>query len=1086
MYRTGDLARWRGDGLLEYLGRADEQVKIRGFRIEPGEIETVLRRHPAIADAAVIAREDTPGRKQLTAYLIPAAGATPPDAGDLRGWLKDTLPDYMIPAAFVTMDALPLTANGKLDRRALPAPGRDASVGYVAPRTAAEEAIAGIWADVLGVDQVGVHDNFFELGGDSILSIQIVSRARRAGYQFTARDLFAHQTIAELAPRTTSPAATRPAAHQPLTGPAPLTPIQQWFFTRLTAGQELPGFTMSMLLQAPDDLDQQALAAAIDTVVTHHDALRLRFTRAGGQWHQEPVPVPAGLLQHHDLTATDDAARQAAIETAAAQARASLDPCSGRVIAPVLFTRGAGRPPLLFIAVHHLVIDVVSWPILLGDLEKAYHDIRSGRPPHLEPAGTPFTRWAHELTEHVRRGGFDHDLPYWTAASSTPAELPADRPAATPAGPVRTVTVQLSPEQTDALLHHVPATYRTQINDVLLTALGRALTEWTGRDSALIALEGHGREDVIEDADLYRTIGWFTTEFPVTLHLPPALGWGQALKSVKEQLRAIPRRGLSYGALRYLSADATPAAALRDDPTPQISFNYTSQHDATPEQGTTLLPAHQDTGPELGPITRPLTVTALVTGGTLELNWLYSADMYDAATIRRVAERMVQALDQIVDHCSRPGTGGRTPSDFPLVALDQAATDRLAGDGSTVEDIWPLTPLQAGMLFHSVLDADSAPYLNQASLLLDGVTDPHALGQAWQQVADRNPILRGCVIWEDVDEPVLVIHRQATIPVTYHDWRTLPEAQRGARLQQILDDQDADIDLTRPPLLRLAIAQYPGDQALLVWTSHHIILDGWSIGQVLAEVFARYAAITSGREPSLPDRRPFRDYLHWLQTQDTRQAERHWRQVLAGFDTPTPLPYDRAPAHAHRTESSRRVPLTLPAGISERLHTTARRNGLTLTTIIQGAWGLLLARYSDSDEAVFGTTVSGRPAELPGVESIIGMFINTIPTRVQTPAGQDTLTWLRDLQTRQSQSRQYDYASLPQLQSWSDLPPGTNLFDTMIVFENYPYDENSAAEAGLHIRDIQVRDATNFPLTLVAYTAGQLHINVTYDPQLFD
>src|SRR6185437_13034919 len=613
-----------------------------------------------------------------------------------------------------------------------------------------------------------------------------------------------------------------------------------------------------------------------------------------------------------------------------------------------------------------------------------------------------------------------------------------------------------------------------------------ALTEWTGRDSALIALEGHGREDVIEDADLYRTVGWFTAEFPVAVHLPPGLGWREALKSVKEQLRAIPRRGLSYGALRYLSGDGTPAAVLRDDPAPQISFNYFSQWDVSPEQGTTLLPLREGAGQDLGPVTRPLTVTGLVTGGALELNWLYSAEMYDAATVRQLAEQMMRALDQIVEHCRRPGAGGRTPSDFPLVTLDQAAVDRLAGDGSTAEDIWPLTPLQAGMLFHSVFSADSAPYLNQARMLLDGVTDPRALGQAWQQVVDRTPILRGCVIWEDVSEPVLVIHRRAAVPVTHHDWRSLPEAQRGTLLQQILDDQDAGLDLAQPPLLRLAIAQLPGDQALLIWTSHHIVLDGWSLGQAIAEVFGQYAAITTGREPSLPDRRPFRDYLHWLQRQDSRAAERHWRQVLAGFDTPTPLPYDRAPAHAHRTESSHRIPVTLPADVSERLHSTARRNGLTLNTVVQGAWGLLLARYSGSHEAVFGTTVSGRPPELPGVESIIGMFINTIPTRVQTPGGQDTLTWLRDLQARQSQSRQFDFASLHQLQSWSDLLPGTNLFNSMIVFENYPYNENYATQAGLHIRDVQARDTTNFPLTLIAYLTDQLHINLTYDPQLFD
>ena len=352
-------------------------------------------------------------------------------------------------------------------------------------------------------------------------------------------------------------------------------------------------------------------------------------------------------------------------------------------------------------------------------------------------------------------------------------------------------------------------------------------------------------------------------------------------------------------------------------------------------------------------------------------------------------------------------------------------------------------------------------------------------------MVDRTPGLRGCVIWQDVAEPVQVIHRQATVPVTHHDWRALPDAQHGTRLQRLLDDQDAAVDLTQPPLFRLAIARLPGDQVLLIWTCHHLVLDGWSLGQVLAEVFGQYAAITSGREPSLPDRRPFRDYLHWLRARTPAKPN-----GTGASSWPDSTPPPRCPTTGPRRTRTAPNPPTgsrsPPRRVSERLHSTARRNGLTVNTIVQGAWALLLSRYSGYREAVFGTTVSGRPAELPGVESIIGMFINTIPTRVQTPSGQDALTWLRDLQARQSQSRQFDFASLPQLQSWSDLPPGANLFDSMIVFENYPYDENAATQAGLHIRDVQARDTTNFPLALIAYLADQLHIDLAYDPQLFD
>jgi non-ribosomal peptide synthase protein (TIGR01720 family) len=651
------------------------------------------------------------------------------------------------------------------------------------------------------------------------------------------------------------------------------------------------------------------------------------------------------------------------------------------------------------------------------------------------------------------------------------------------------VTARLGRQETDALLHRVPAVYRTQINDVLLAALGRVLAGWTGQDKVLIGMEGHGREDIIETADLSQTVGWFTTEYPVLLDMPADPDWGQALKSVKEQLRAVPHRGLSYGALRYLSQDGSPATALRDTPRPQISFNYLGLWGAATAPDSLFQSWHSEIGEDADPATDRtylLTLVGAVADGQLEIGWTYPAEVYDQATIAGLAGQMTQALGEIIAHCARPGAGGRTPSDFPLARLDQETVDRLAGDGRAVEDIWPLTPLQAGMLFHNLVDPGSGAYLDQARLHLRGVSDPQALGQAWQAVVDRTPILRSRVSWEDTDEPLLIIHRQVTVPITRHDWRARPEPERDGRLQQLLaGDRAAGMDLTQAPLLRVAIAQLPGDETVLAWTCHHIILDGWSLGQVIAEVFEHYAAITGNRPPQLVSRRPFRDYLHWLTRRDRQQAEHHWRQLLSGFDSPTPLPYDHAPTQAHHTESSQAIDLTLTAEQSAQLHQTARHAGLTVNTIVQGAWALLLSRYSGQPDVVFGTTVAGRPAELPGVESMIGMFINTIPTRIRAHGGQNVLAWLRDLQDQQTESRRFDHIALAQLQAWADLPPATNLFNSIVVFENYPIDEHAADTAGLRIGEIHATDTTNYPLTLLAYHADQLHLQLTYDPALF-
>jgi amino acid adenylation domain-containing protein/non-ribosomal peptide synthase protein (TIGR01720 family) len=1100
MYRTGDRARWTGDGVLEFLGRADEQVKVRGFRVEPGEIETALLAHPGVTEAVVVAREDQPGGGRLVAYLVPET-AEPPAADGLRSWLKRSLPDYMVPSAFVPLAALPRGASGKLDRRALPAPPRRPAdeTRYVAARTAAEAELARIWAEVLDLTRVGVDDNFFALGGDSILSIQVVARARRAGLALTAKDIFRYQSIAELVAGADLSTRTTPATAPPArpAGPAPLTPIQHWYFESSdSGGPDAPGrLSMTTMVELTQDLDVAALSGALDAVVDHHEALRLRFRKVDGRWRQEPAPAaPGGLLERRDLARIRRAARVAAMERAAIAAQRGLDIADGPLLRAVLFTAGRTERPRLLLTIHHLVVDGVSWRILLADLETAYRQLGEGRPVDLGPKSAGFLDWAHGLADRAGAGGFDEDLSYWTAASrGVPATVPLDRSGPNTVAASATVTVRLGRADTDALLHAVPDAYRTQINDVLLAALGRTLARWTGRDRVLIGLEGHGREEVVDGLDLSRTVGWFTSEFPVALTVPPgepeaASSWGDVLKSVKEQLRAIPRRGLGYGALRYLAGPGAAAQVLRADPPPPVTFNYHGRLGAATmdEDGLygALLPAiGQDADPGAGRDS-VLDIVGGVHDGELELGWTYGTHLHDETTVRRLAEDMVDALRRIVAHCARPGAGGRTPSDFPLARLDQEQVDRIAGTGREVEDVYPLTPLQAGMLFHSLVEPGA--YADQMCLRLSGVADPAAFGEAWQRVVDRTPALRSSLLWDGVDEPLQVVRRRVTLPVAHHDLRSLTDDGRAARLDEIeAADRAAGLELTAAPLMRLTIARLPADEILLIWAVHHVIIDGWSTGQIFAEVCEQYAAIIGDRPPSLPARRPFREYLDWLRRQDQHEAEAYWRGLLAGFEHATPLPYDRQPAEAHRSKSAAAAGIELSAAESARLQDLAREHGLTLNTIIQGAWALLLARYSGERDVVFGTTVSGRPAELAGVESMIGMFINTVPTRVRVDGAADALSWLRELQIQQSESRRYDFVSLAALRGWSDVAGG-GLFDTAVVFENYPIDEAAASAAGPAVREVEGIDATNFPLALSAHLDESIYLDVDYDPALFD
>ncbi|MFF2129515.1 amino acid adenylation domain-containing protein [Streptomyces olivochromogenes] len=1072
MYRSGDVARWRADGSLEYLGRADDQVKIRGFRIELGEIETVLAQHRHVRDAVVAVHQEG-SRRRLVAYVV-ASGEL--NAGALRESLSGSLPEYMVPAVFVRLDRLPLTPSGKVDRRNLPEPELDTEhLGsrYVPPRTGVEQLLTDVWADVLGMDRVGIHDNFFELGGDSILSIQVVTRARRAGLRVTSKLMFVHQTVAALA-EAVEVAQAPVVIEESLSGRVEFTPIQRWFFAEHAVNPD--HYAMSVQVELAPGAEVGVLERALVAVVERHDALRMRYTRTSEGWVQE-----YGEIVTEGLLVTGD---HADADTDALAAQESLDLASGRLVRGVFFDRGS-EAPRLFLAVHHLVMDGVSWRVLLEDLATAYEQLAAGHPVDLGPKTSSYQRWSDRLTEHVRSGALDDEIAYWQSVGGV-REVPRDTIAANLFGDTSVVSVRLDADETEDLLQRVPPVYRTQINDVLLAALGRVLQQWAGAPVA-VNLEGHGREELFDDVDLSRTVGWFTTIYPVLLDVP-ADDWGTALKGMKSRLRKVPGRGLDYGALRFLPA--TGGETLAGPVEPQVSFNYLGQWDNSSSQDglvrARLGALGRDQAPEQ-PRPHLIDIVAAVNEGRLQIDWIHSTANHHPATVERLAGEFVGALRGVVRHCLLGASGGATPSDFPLAGLDQTGVDRVVGDGRGVEDVYPLTPMQSGMLFHSLAEPGAGAYFEQMTFVLDGVSEPALLERAWQHVTDHLEVLRGSLVWDDVERPLMVIHRHVDTPITHLDWRGLPEPEQRAELDRYLAaDRARGLDLSVAPLLRLALIRVTDTSVRVVCSFHHILLDGWSTFDVLAQTHAAYSALLAGEEPVLPVRRPFRSYVEWLEGQDLAQAETYWRDLLTGFATPTALPYDRRPAVHHKARTTARLQHRLSPQVSAELHAFARRHRLTVNAVVQGAWALLLSRYAGERDVVFGATVAGRPAELAGADAIVGMLINTLPVRVDVDGRAPVAEWLARVQRAQVEARQYDYVSLPGIQSWSEVEGGANLFDSLLVFENYPRDDRTAAEHGLRLRGLEGSEATNYPLNLIVYAIDRLEYTLAYDADLFD
>ena len=711
MYRTGDLVRWRPDGQLVFVGRVDDQVKVRGFRIELGEIETVLARHPDISQAVVIAREDPPGQKRLVAYVVPVAGGViVPEV--LREFVARYLPDYMVPALFVVLDSLPLTANGKLDRAGLPAPEVRVSGGR-GPRTPQEEILCEVFAGLLGIPTVGIDDNFFELGGDSIVSIQLVSRARSAGVVITPRDVFDRKTVAGLAAVAGEVAGAAGGVGDVGIGAVALTPIMHALRER---GGPIEGFHQSVVLHVPGGLGLEQLIQTVAAVVDHHDVLRSRFTRCADddtrqEWSWEIAPVGAvdtrGVVHRIDIAGLDGDELLGVMRHHAAAARSRLNPWAGVMVQALWFDAGARQPGQLSILIHHLVVDGVSWRILVPDLAAAGQAVMAGQRPELPAVGTSFRRWARHQLDWANDPARLDEAPVWVHPQDDSDPLLTDRPLDPERDVVSTsgsVTVTLPAERTLPLLTRVPAVFHGGINDVLLTALAIAVAHWRRRhgrgtgSAVLIDVEGHGREDIIEGLDLSRTVGWFTSLFPVRLDpgvdadqaraAGPAAG--TALKRVKEQLRTLPNHGVGYGALRYLNPQTGPA--LAGLPHAQIGFNYLGRFPAptTPPPEPTDWAVATKTGGFSGgadpgmPRAHGLELTAITTdhpeGPQLHATWSWASGLWPEPDVHELTHTWSTVLNLLAACADQPDAGGHTPSDFPLVTLTQHDIDDLEAD----------------------------------------------------------------------------------------------------------------------------------------------------------------------------------------------------------------------------------------------------------------------------------------------------------------------------------------------------------------------------------------------------------------------
>ncbi|MEV0298179.1 amino acid adenylation domain-containing protein [Nocardia sp. NPDC050710] len=1085
------------DVVLEYMGRTDFQVKLRGMRVEPSEVDAVLTTHPAVEIAVTVPRLAATGRTMLASYVVPvhrgeSLGAAEVNVAELREFCVRRLPAHMVPGTVTVLDALPLTGNGKVDRRALPEPVIEEPV-FTPAATDTERALCALFAEVLGGVRVGAQSSFFALGGDSILSIQLVSRARADGLVFSARDVFEHPTPAALATVVTAPGGRQ--LLREMTGGGvgfvPSTPIVAWLL-------EQPGwerFAQSMVLALPSGMDRDRLAQTLQAVLDRHDMLRARMVADGLEVSAPGAVDAATVLRRLSVTEIDDTATESVITAATDR----LDPAAGVMVAATWLDPGAHHMGRLVLVVHHLAVDAVSWRILIADLMTAWAQVAAGTAPMLPEVSTSMRTWAHALADAARREEWTAEAAYWSQVLETPV-APLGHRALDPVVDVgRTldrVEMRLPAELTAVLIERMPSAFRCGVEEALLTALAAALAQGRGGPE-LVMLERHGRdESAVPGADLSRTVGWFTDQFPLRLDIGRAADPAVALKAVKEQMRAVPHGGIGYGMLRHLNPQT--AADLGAAPTPQIGFNYLGQvtaigaiAEATGTAAETMPWLPVSLAAQLGgagnedlPAAALLTIDAMTVdsadGPVLHAVWRFASGAIDHDRVEELVRQWNSELTTIAQLLRDPDTGGFTPSDLPLVALTQAGIDALATRYPAIEDVWPLAPLQRGLLFHAQLDPEHADaYSVQSVFEFDGDLDTARLAAAAAELVRRHRVLRTAFV-HSADSVAQVVLADVEVP-----WRTVTAT--AAECDDLAAAElDRPFDPERPPLIRFLCVRCGERDVRLVVTNHHLVLDGWSMPLLFGELLALYQ--TSGDSTGFAEPPSYRDYLEWLAGRDTAAAGTAWAAALDGLSAPSLVTAGREPVAGPKDPAKHILDVPLDDADSAALLRMTTEHGVTTNTLVEVAWALLLAELTGEADVVFGATVSGRPPEVAGADRMIGMMVNTIPVRITLAPAEPIAELLVRVQREQGALIDHHMLGLNEIQTAARLGP---LFDTTIVFESYPVDVASLAaaveRAELRVRGFTGRDGTHYPLSIAAQARdGLLHIALTCSAEFFD
>ena len=1074
VYHTGDLARWNEQGELEFLGRIDNQVKLRGFRIELGEIENQASLIEGIKAVAAEVRE-AGGSKHLVLYFTAEQTM---DVDAIRERLSESLTEYMVPDTYMQLDEMPMTPNGKVNRRALPQPVIRSAAEYVEPQTEAERIVAQAMQEVLGLKQnVGALDSFFAWGGDSIKSIRLVSRLRAEGITLQVADIMKLKTVREIAAAGSQGMVE--VNQEAWSGEVPQTAITSFFFD---LGLPKPQhFNQTMFIKATQRVQAEALQKTVEALVEHHDMLRAIVRN--GQLYVRNTDEP-NLYGWEQLDYTQDTDYVKNIERVCRNRQASISLSSGPLFKVVLFN--TPDYDAILMVCHHLVVDGVSWRVLLEDLNTAYAQTSAGTAIVLPAKTHSFREYAETVHAYADSHELSLERPYWDSVQEKLQSLPSSQ-AKDSSRKMQQVNGSLDAQTTHSITTTAGNPYHADINDLLMTALGRSYHKLTGNDAVSVQFEGHGRE-YIGNAQLLtdRTVGWFTSVYPVVLeHLDGDLR--SCLRQTKETMHRIPNKGVGYNILRYLSdetAYSTGQCAL-------IGFNYLGEMSAQDSNDGALFTAmtEMSAGDDFAPqnVFGPdISINCSVIDGKLEAGLAYNTALFTEEQATLLLNGMMESLREITAHTSEMTDVEVTATDLGEYEWTdeefQKVYNHFIQMGTPLQRIYPLSPMQEGMALKFMLEPNSLAYRLVSRFALDILPTEQQMRYTLDQLGAKHEVLRTSLIYRDVE-----LYRQAIVDrplgLEMRDVSDAPNKE-SAMVALYKAEQQRGFSMEDQPLFRIVCVKTSETTCEILLAVHHIIVDGWCIGLYMSDLIANLTDAVQGKMKPVgqyPAGR-YEKFIRELLRKDTDKGLSYWRGLLDGYTTKAVIPSTGiVPEQERATDNVCRI--TISGAEMTALKALTTNAQATMNTLVELAWGLVLQIYNRQDDVVFVKVVSGRNNASEGVEDVVGLFINSVPVRVRTPKGTTVIQALQTLQQQAAESNEWDFCPLSVIQQQSDL--GADLFQSIVAFENYDSEVDlSNASTPFHTKMVYSKEESINDLTLTAYADGdkELTVNLEFDP----